>query len=64
MHAAHAAGATTSYDPNLRPQIMHSADDERSGVETLVSGSDIVKASEEDLEWLYPGDRTPDAPGP
>jgi fructokinase len=55
VHAAHTAGVTTSFDPNLRPQIMGSADAVRVGVEALVSGSDIVKASEEDLEWLYPG---------
>ncbi|WP_426565964.1 carbohydrate kinase family protein [Angustibacter sp. McL0619] len=53
VSAAHALGATTSYDPNLRPQIIGTADAERPGVEALVASSDVVKASEEDLEWLY-----------
>jgi fructokinase len=53
MSAAHALGASTSYDPNLRPQIMGTADQERPRVEALVAASDVVKASEEDLEWLY-----------
>jgi fructokinase len=53
--AASAAGATTSYDPNLRPRIMGSPDEERPGVERLVAASDVVKASDEDLAWLYPG---------
>lgn len=46
---------TISYDPNLRPAILRSADEERPGVERLVALSDVVKASEEDLAWLYPG---------
>lgn len=55
VQAAHAGGATTSYDPNLRPRIMGGADDERPGVEALVAAIDTVKASDEDLAWLYPG---------
>ena len=58
--AAAAAGATTSYDPNLRPRIMGSPDEERPGVERLVAASDVVKASDEDLAWLYPGEAADD----
>jgi fructokinase len=58
--AASAAGATTSYDPNLRPRIMGSPDVERPGIERLVSASDVVKASDEDLAWLYPGEAADD----
>jgi len=58
--AAAAAGATTSYDPNMRPRIMGSPDDERPGVERLVAASDVVKASDEDLAWLYPGESADD----
>jgi fructokinase len=47
--------ATVSYDPNLRPALLGSPEDERPRVERLVSLSDVVKASQEDLEWLYPG---------
>jgi fructokinase len=47
--------ATVSYDPNLRPDLTGSPEDQRERVEALVAASDVVKASEEDLAWLYPG---------
>ncbi|NEA52762.1 carbohydrate kinase [Streptomyces sp. SID13666] len=47
--------STVSYDPNLRPALLGKPDDERPRVEHLVSVSDVVKASQEDLAWLYPG---------
>ncbi|MFH8839172.1 carbohydrate kinase [Streptomyces sp. NPDC017868] len=48
--------ATVSYDPNVRPALMgeHSAAVAR--VERCVALSDLVKASDEDLAWLYPGE--------
>ncbi len=48
-------GATTCYDPNLRPRIMGSAEQVRATVESLVAVSDVVKVSDEDLRWLLPG---------
>jgi fructokinase len=48
------AGASVSYDPNVRPQIMGSPEDERPRIEEFVRLSDIVKASDEDIAWLYP----------
>ncbi|WP_156723639.1 carbohydrate kinase family protein [Streptomyces apocyni] len=50
--------ATVSYDPNLRPALLRSAERERERerVEQLVAVSDVVKASEEDLAWLHPGE--------
>ncbi|MDH6142755.1 MULTISPECIES: carbohydrate kinase family protein [Kitasatospora] len=48
-------GATVSYDPNLRPALLGTAAQERPRVEELVALSDVAKASEEDLGWLYPG---------
>lgn len=47
--------ATVSYDPNLRPRLLGSPDAERARVERLVAACDVVKASDEDLAWLYPG---------
>lgn len=47
--------STTTYDPNVRPAIMGSAADVRPRVEALVRFSDVVKVSDEDLGWLYPG---------
>jgi fructokinase len=49
------AAATVSYDPNLRPALLGPPEDERARVERLVAASDVVKASDEDLAWLYPG---------
>lgn len=49
--------ATISYDPNCRPTIITDRDYARAQAEKFVALSDIVKASDEDLEWLYP-DRT------
>ncbi|MEU6054807.1 carbohydrate kinase [Streptomyces xanthochromogenes] len=46
--------ATISYDPNLRPALLSGPEVERPRIENLVSLSDVVKASEEDLAWLYP----------
>lgn len=50
--------AVITYDPNLRPTIMGSPTAVRDDVERLVAVADVVKASDEDLTWLYP-DRNP-----
>ncbi|MDV9201013.1 carbohydrate kinase family protein, partial [Streptomyces sp. Wh19] len=47
--------ATVSYDPNVRPELMGDHDSAVRRVERCVALSDVVKASDEDLEWLYPG---------
>lgn len=47
--------AVLTYDPNLRPSIMGDRDEVRPAVLALVAGSDVVKVSDEDLEWLEPG---------
>lgn len=48
--------ALVTYDPNIRPALLGSASAVRSEVEALVVLSDLVKASDEDLRWLYPQD--------
>jgi fructokinase len=48
-------GTTISYDPNVRPALLGPPSGARPGIEHLVSLSDVVKASDEDLRWLYPG---------
>lgn len=53
-------GASVSYDPNARPQIMGDKDLVLDQVKAMVALSDVVKASDEDIEWLYPGQETPD----
>jgi fructokinase len=52
----HAHPSTTvSFDPNCRPSIITDADYARGQAEKFVILADVVKASDEDLEWLYPG---------
>ncbi|MGW1407068.1 carbohydrate kinase family protein [Streptomyces sp. NPDC002403] len=51
--------ATVSYDPNVRPELMGDHESAVRRVERCVALSDVVKASDEDLEWLYPG-QTPE----
>lgn len=53
--AAARAHATTSYDPNARPSLMGEAAAARVVIEECVEVADVVKVSDEDLEWLYPG---------
>lgn len=53
--AAVAGNCTVSYDPNVRPALMGSPPEVLGRIEDLVSRSDLVKVSDEDIEWLYPG---------
>ena len=46
---------TVSYDPNIRPALLGTPDEARPHVEAIVALADVVKASDEDLKWLYPG---------
>ncbi|MFF8914829.1 carbohydrate kinase [Streptomyces sp. NPDC015032] len=46
--------ATVSYDPNVRPELMGDHGAAVRKAERCVALSDVVKASDEDLEWLYP----------
>ena len=47
--------ATISFDPNCRPSIITDVEYARRQAEKFVALSDVVKASDEDLAWLYPG---------
>jgi fructokinase len=44
-----------SYDPNARPALMGDPHRALEQIERLVRASDVVKVSDEDLEWLLPG---------
>ena len=48
--------ATTSYDINMRPSVTGVGPAIARTVEETVALSDLVKASDEDLEALYPGE--------
>lgn len=52
---------TVSYDPNIRPGIGASRESEVRRVERQSALARIVKASDEDLEWLYPGEDAADS---
>ncbi len=51
---------TTSFDPNIRPFVVPPVEQTRGLVEERVRLATIVKASEEDMDWLYP-ERDPHA---
>lgn len=44
--------ATVTYDPNARPTLMGNPADARVAIEQMVALADVVKVSDEDLEWL------------
>ncbi|MHB1613248.1 MAG: carbohydrate kinase family protein [Actinomycetes bacterium] len=59
MSAAGGRGVSVSYDPNVRPSLLDPHGDGPCGavahVQELAALAHVVKASAEDLEWLYPG---------
>ncbi|MDR0594679.1 MAG: carbohydrate kinase [Bifidobacteriaceae bacterium] len=48
-------GPTVTFDPNLRPSVVRDPVAARPLLERLVAASDLVKASDEDLAYLYEG---------
>lgn len=50
-----------TYDPNVRPALLGSQAEARSIFEDLVPLTDVVKLSDEDAAWLYPGLQLEDA---
>lgn len=56
INELHAAGTVlVSYDPNVRPALQPDQARARHDVETALAGTHLVKASEDDLRWLYGG---------
>lgn len=50
----HAAGSVLiSYDPNVRPRLQPDRAAARADVEDALRHAHVVKASDEDLRWLY-----------
>lgn len=52
---AAAGNASTSFDPNIRPLLLPRRETVIARVEDYVRRATFVKASEEDVAWLYPG---------
>jgi fructokinase len=57
--ARHAAGdILIAYDPNVRPRLAQSLEQEVARVERQIRLAHVIKASEDDVSWLYPGTDT------
>jgi fructokinase len=50
-----AASALVSFDPNIRPALVGSHESAVTAFEETAALADVVKLSDEDAEWLYPG---------
>ncbi|GAA2149867.1 carbohydrate kinase family protein [Glycomyces algeriensis] len=46
---------TISLDPNVRPELLGDRDRYRERVDRWMAFADLVKISDEDLEWIWPG---------
>ncbi|WP_329244676.1 carbohydrate kinase [Actinoallomurus sp. NBC_01490] len=55
LAAARPRGAVVSIDPNIRPSLLPPRPEVRRLFEDLCAHADIVKLSDEDASWLYPG---------
>lgn len=48
------SAATITYDPNVRPSLMGNPITAGAQIDRVVAASDIVKVSDQDLQWLHP----------
>ncbi|MCK2215340.1 carbohydrate kinase [Actinomadura sp. ATCC 31491] len=63
LEAARRRGAVVSLDPNIRPSLLPPRQEVRSRFERLCAHAHIVKLSDEDASWLYPGHAPGDVTG-
>ena len=50
----HAAGIVTTLDPNVRPMLIPDREAYLERLWRLMNTADIIKLSDEDLEWIFP----------
>ncbi|WP_431074623.1 PfkB family carbohydrate kinase [Microbacterium phyllosphaerae] len=55
MLATVPSGTLRTYDPNIRPALLGPRADAAVRVEAIMAASHVVKLSDEDADWLYPG---------
>lgn len=55
-HAYDSGDTLVSYDPNVRPMLIADVDAARRSVERCIAGAHLVKSSDEDAMFLYPGE--------
>ena len=51
----HAKDSVVMVDPNIRPTFITDEASFRARIEQMLQLADILKVSDEDLEWIYPG---------
>ena len=56
MQDAGAKGASLSYDVNIRPSALPEREAALALIEARIALSDVVKASLDDMAWMYPGE--------
>jgi fructokinase len=56
MRDARAKGASLSYDVNIRPSALPAREAALALIEARIALSDIVKASLDDIGWMYPAE--------
>jgi fructokinase len=49
------ASRAVMIDPNIRPSFIEDADRYRDRLDRMIALADIVKVSDEDLDWIVPG---------
>ena len=52
--AAHKRGVFTALDPNIRTAFIHNRTEYLSRLDRVLAHTDLLKLSDEDLEWLLP----------
>ncbi len=55
LRTAHESGVVTTLDPNVRPALVGDRDAAVRHLEATLPSVDVLKLSDEDASWLYPG---------